>query len=69
MAGDILRNRALDAILSAAKPVDEEGNPIELSLNLTEVEAEVVEAEPVDEVPAGEVVEGEIVSTAAEEEE
>jgi trigger factor len=69
VAGDILRNRALDAILSAAKPVDEEGNPIELSLNLTEVEAEVVEAEPVDEVPAGEVVEGEIVSTAAEEEE
>jgi O-acetyl-ADP-ribose deacetylase (regulator of RNase III) len=64
VAGDILRNRALDAILSAANPVDEEGNPVDLRLNVTEVEAEVVEAEPVEGV-----IEGEVVSTAAEEEE
>jgi hypothetical protein len=67
VAGDILRNRALDAILSSAKPVDEEGNPVELILTVDQdvtVEAEVVEAEPV-----GDLVEAEIVSTAAEEEE
>jgi trigger factor len=64
LAGDILRNRALDAILSTANPVDEEGNPVELRLDVTEVEAEVVEAEPVEGV-----VEGEVVSTAAKEEE
>jgi trigger factor len=64
LAGDILRNRALDAILSTANPVDEEGNPVDLRLDVTEVEAEVVEAEPVEGV-----VEGEVVSTAAKEEE
>jgi trigger factor len=63
VAGDILRNRALDAILSSAKPVDAEGNPLELRSNVTEVEAEVVEAEPVEGV-----IEGEVVSTAEEEE-
>jgi trigger factor len=68
VAGDILRNRALDAILSAAKPVDEEGNPVELRMNVTEVEAEVVEAEPVGD-PVEAIVEGEVVSTGAEEEE
>ena len=56
LAGDILRNRAMDAILSAANPVDEDGNPVDLKLNVTEVEAEVVEAEPVGEIPVGEVV-------------
>jgi O-acetyl-ADP-ribose deacetylase (regulator of RNase III) len=68
VAGDILRNRALDAILSAANPVDEEGNPVDLRLNVTEVEAEVVEAEPIGD-PVEAIVEGEVVSTAAEEEE
>jgi trigger factor len=56
LAGDILRNRALDAILSAANPVDEDGNPVDLKLSVTEVEAEIVEAEPVGEIPVGEVV-------------
>ncbi|MGH8952561.1 MAG: trigger factor [Acidimicrobiia bacterium] len=56
LAGDILRNRALDAILSAANPVDEDGNPVDLKLSVTEVEAEIVEAEPVGEIPLGEVV-------------
>jgi O-acetyl-ADP-ribose deacetylase (regulator of RNase III) len=69
VAGDILRNRALDAILSAANPVDEEGNPVELRLNVTEVEAEIVEAEPVGEASAGEVPIGEVIATTAEEEE
>jgi trigger factor len=68
VAGDILRNRALDAILSSAKPVDEDGNPVDLKSNVAEVEAEVVEAEPV-EGPMRAIVEGEVVSTAAEEEE
>jgi len=43
LAGDILRNRALDAILSNADPVDEEGNPVDLSLTVNEVEAEIID--------------------------
>jgi trigger factor len=64
LAGDILRNRALDAILSAANPVDEDGNPVDLKLNVTEVEAEIVEGELVGDFPTGE-----IVDAVAEEEE
>jgi trigger factor len=64
LAGDILRNRALDAILSAASPVDEDGNPVDLKLNVTEVEAEIVEVDPVGEIPMGQIVDAE-----AEEEE
>ena len=60
LASDIVRNRALDAILSNANAVDEEGNPVDLSLQVNEVEAEVVEAAP---------VEGEVVAEAVEEEE
>jgi trigger factor len=48
LASDILRNRALDAILSSANPVDEDGNPVDLSLRVNEVKAEVVEAEVVE---------------------
>jgi trigger factor len=60
LASDILRNRALDVILSNANPVDEDGNPVDLRLQVEEVEAEVVEAEPVEgEVIAAEVVEEE----------
>jgi trigger factor len=47
LASDILRNRALDAILSNANPVDEEGNPVDLSLQVNEVEAEIVDDEDV----------------------
>jgi trigger factor len=64
LAGDILRNRALDAILSAANPVDEDGNPVDLRLNVTDVEAEIVEGELVGDYPMGE-----IVDAVAEEEE
>jgi trigger factor len=60
LASDILRNRAMDAILSGATPVDENGNPVDLELGPNEVEAEIVEAEP---------VEGEVVAEVAEEEE
>jgi hypothetical protein len=54
----------LDAILSAANPVDEDGNAVDLKLNVTEVEAEIVEGEPVGDIPTGE-----IVDAVAEEEE
>ncbi len=60
LASDILRNRAMDAILAGATPVDESGNPVDLELGPNEVEAEIVEAEP---------VEGEVVAEVAEEEE
>jgi len=47
LASDILRNRALDAILSNANPVDEDGNALDLSLKVNEVEAEIVDDEDV----------------------
>jgi trigger factor len=60
LASDILRNRALEAILLAANPVDEDGNPVDLKLSVEEFDAEIVEAEPVEgEVVAAEVVEEE----------
>ena len=62
LASDILRNRALDVVFSNANPVDEDGNPIDLSLQVTEVEAEVVEAEPFE----GEVVTAEVVEEEEE---
>jgi hypothetical protein len=50
----------LDVVFSNANPVDEDGNPVDLSLKVTEVEAEVVEAEPLEgEVVAAEVLEEE----------
>ena len=51
LSGDILRNKALEAIVAGAVPVDEDGNPVDL----------VVEPEPLDEVVAGEIVEGDVV--------
>jgi len=57
LASDILRNRALDAILSNAQPVDEDGNPIDLTLEMPDVEAEVMD----DEIVEGEVVTAEVV--------
>lgn len=47
LASDILRNRALEAILSNANPVDEDGNPLDLSLQVNEVEAEIIDDEDV----------------------
>ena len=57
LASDILRNRALDVILSNAQPVDEDGNPVDLSVGVPEVEAEVVDDEK--DVVYAEVVEEE----------
>jgi len=57
LASDILRNRALEAILSNAQPVDEDGNPLDLTLEVPEVEAEIVD----DEIVEGEVVTAEVV--------
>lgn len=57
LASDILRNRALDAILTNANPVDEDGNLVDLSIEVPEVEAEVVD----DEIFEGEVVMAEVV--------
>lgn len=56
VASDILRNRALEVILSNATPVDEDGNEIDLSLETPEVEAEVL-----DEAVEAQVVEAEIL--------
>lgn len=47
LASDILRNRALDAILTGANPIDEDGNPVDLSPRANEVEAEIVEDDDV----------------------
>jgi trigger factor len=69
LASDILRNRALDAILSAASPVDEDGNLVDLSPRATEVEAEIVEAEIVEAESLGEIPSGDVIATIAEEEE
>jgi trigger factor len=55
LAGDILRNRALDAILANATPVDEEGNPVDVKPR--EVEAEIVD----DGAPEAQVVTAEVV--------
>jgi hypothetical protein len=60
--GDILRSKALDAIVAGATPVDDDGNVVDLTVTDEEsalpadVEAEVVEAEVVGPV-AAEVVE------------
>jgi len=41
----ILRDKVMGAILSNAQPVDEDGNPLDLSLHVAEVGADVVDAE------------------------
>lgn len=66
LASDILRNRSLDAILSNAQPVDEDGNPVDLSLQTPEVEAQVIDDSVEAEVVTAEVA---AVETAEEEEE
>ena len=66
ITGDILRNKALETILSGARPVDEAGNEVDLTVPIPETEADVVEGEVVDgDVVQGEVVTGEIVAEPA----
>jgi trigger factor len=59
LAGDILRNKALDAVVAKAQPVDSEGNPVKLEM-AEEEESEEPEL-PQEEVVEAEVVEAEIV--------
>ena len=66
LASDILRNRAMDVVFSNAQAVDEDGNPVDLSLEEVEVEAEIVEAEIVETAP--QEVEAITVEVAEEEE-
>jgi trigger factor len=69
ITSDILRNKALEKIISGARPVDEDGNEVDLTVTLPEpelFEGEVVEGELVaGDVVEGEVVEGEILSEEA----
>jgi trigger factor len=65
LASDILRNRALEAILTNATAVDEDGNPVDLHLEVPEVEAEVIG----DEAVEAEVVVAEVVAAELAEEE
>lgn len=66
VVGDILRNKALEAVVAAARAVDKDGNPVDLDLGdpgigtdiaINEVEAQVVEAEEFE----AEVVDAEII--------
>jgi trigger factor len=59
LASDIVRDRALAAILDNATPVDEEGNPVDLSSEVNEVEAEIVDGTVEGEVVTAEIVEEE----------
>ena len=59
LAGDIVREKALAAILDNATPVDEEGNPVDLSTEVNEVEAEIVDGAVEGEVFTAEIVEEE----------
>jgi len=69
LVGDILRNKAFEAIVTGATPVDDEGNPVDLEIAEPEgvVEGDVVEAEP--GVVEAEVVEAEVVAGWTGEEE
>jgi len=76
LAGDILRNKAVEAVIAAARAVDSEGNPVELSIDeeppangeeVDAVEAEIVEPEfgtaemPETQIPEAQIFEAEIV--------
>lgn len=68
LVGDILRNKALEAIVKGARPVDEDGNEVDLTIEEPAVEAEVVEAEVIDESSETEEVVEAVVTDATEEE-
>lgn len=71
LTSDILRNKALDAIVSGARPVDKDGNEVDLTIDesVFEVDGETVDGEILEgqvvegQVVEGEIVEGEIVET------
>jgi trigger factor len=60
LASDIVREKALAAILDNATAVDEEGNPVDLSTEVNEVEAEIVDGTVEGEVVTAEIVEEEV---------
>ena len=69
LAGDILRNKALEAIVNGARPVDENGNDVDLAI-APPLTAEMVEAEAVEiaeNVVEAEVVEAEVIASNEEE--
>ena len=70
LAGDILRNKALEAIVNGARPVDEDGNEVDLTI-APPVTTQVVEAEALDDSESGvveaEVVEAEVIASNEEE--
>jgi trigger factor len=69
LAGDILRNKALEAIVNGARAVDEDGNDVDLAI-APPVTAETVEAEAVEfteNVVEAEVVEAEVIASNEEE--
>jgi hypothetical protein len=71
VVGDILRNKALEVVVAAARAVDKDGNPVDLDLRdpgigadiaSDEVEAQVVDAEEFEaEEFEAEVVDAEII--------
>jgi trigger factor len=66
LAGDILRNKALEAIVNGARPVDEDGNDVDLTIAPPElVEAEAVEI--AENVVEAEAVEAEVIASNEEE--
>jgi hypothetical protein len=71
LAGDILRNKAAEAVIAAARAVDSEGNPVELPTeeqlfdsvgnvqDVNAVEAEIIDpASDADGLPDGQGSEG-----------
>jgi orotate phosphoribosyltransferase len=64
LAGDILRNKALEVIVANSTAVDRDGNQVDLEPEDVEVEAliEVDESQETTEQETVEVVEGEILA-------
>jgi hypothetical protein len=58
LASDILRNKALDAVVANAQPVDSSGNPVDLQIA---DEPELLQEESMENIVEAEVVEAEIV--------
>ena len=62
LSADILRNKALEAIVNGARAVDENGDDVDLTMAAPSYSTEVVDAEPFDaESDDGEMVEAEVI--------
>ena len=67
LAGDILRNKAVEAVIAAARAVDSQGNPVDLSIDDEPLESlgngqefNTVEAEIIDPGSGGEELEAQV---------